>query len=127
MTERDRGAAEIPHYVNGQRAPGRSGHFGDVYNPASGEVTGRVPLASVAEIDAAVEAAAAAFPGWAATPPHMRARVLFGFRDLVERESDPLAAIVAAEHGRVVADAKGELTRGLGVVEFACGIPQMLK
>jgi len=120
-------AAEISHFVNGQRAPGRSGRFGDVYNPASGEVTGRVPLASIAEVGAAVEAAAAAFPGWAATPPHMRARVLFRFRDLVERESDRLAAIITAEHGKVLSDAKGELTRGLEVVEFACGIPQMLK
>jgi len=127
MTAMNGGAAEILHFVSGQRVPGRSGRFGDVYDPASGEISGRVPLASAAEVDAAVEAAAAAFPGWAATPPHVRARVLFRFRDLVERESDRLAAIITAEHGKVLSDAKGELTRGLEVVEFACGIPQMLK
>ncbi|HEX4508300.1 MAG TPA: CoA-acylating methylmalonate-semialdehyde dehydrogenase [Alphaproteobacteria bacterium] len=120
-------AIEISHFVNGQRRPGQSGRFSDVYNPASGEVTGRAPLASAAEVGAAVDAAAAAFPAWAATPPHMRARVLFRFRDLVERESDRLAAIITAEHGKVLSDAKGEVTRGLEVVEFACGIPQMLK
>ena len=120
-------ATEISHFVNGQRRSGRSSRFGDVYNPASGEVTAKVPLASVQEVEGAVEAAAAAFPGWAATPPHMRARVLFRFRDLVERESDRLAAIITAEHGKVLSDAKGEVTRGLEVVEFACGIPQMLK
>jgi malonate-semialdehyde dehydrogenase (acetylating)/methylmalonate-semialdehyde dehydrogenase len=125
MTDRD--AADISHFVNGRRVPGRSGRFGDVFNPATGEVAGRVPLATAAEVDAAVEAAAAAFPAWAATPPHMRARVLFRFRDLVEREGDRLAAIITAEHGKVLSDAKGELTRGLEVVEFACGIPQMLK
>jgi malonate-semialdehyde dehydrogenase (acetylating)/methylmalonate-semialdehyde dehydrogenase len=121
------GAADISHFVNGQRVPGRSGRFGDVFNPATGETARRVPLATAAEMDAAVQAAAAAFPAWAATPPHMRARVLFRFRDLVERETDRLAAIITAEHGKVLSDAKGELTRGLEVVEFACGIPQMLK
>jgi malonate-semialdehyde dehydrogenase (acetylating)/methylmalonate-semialdehyde dehydrogenase len=120
-------ATEISHFVNGQRQSGQSGRFGDVYNPAGGDVAARVPLASVQEVDAAVRAAAAAFPGWAATPPHLRARVLFRFRDLVERESDRLAAIITAEHGKVLSDAKGEITRGLEVVEFACGIPQLLK
>jgi malonate-semialdehyde dehydrogenase (acetylating)/methylmalonate-semialdehyde dehydrogenase len=127
MTDMDCGATEIRHFVKGQRVSGRSGRFADVYNPASGEITGRVSLASVAEVDAVVKAAAAAFPGWAATPPHLRARVLFRFRDLVEREGDRLAAIITAEHGKVLSDAKGELMRGLEVVEFACGIPQMLK
>jgi len=127
MADLTPGARAIPHFVNGERRSGRSGRFGDVYDPASGEVAGRVPLASEAEVDEAVQAAAAAFPGWAATPPHMRARVLFRFRHLVERESDRLAAIVTAEHGKVLSDAKGEITRGLEVVEFACGMPQMLK
>jgi malonate-semialdehyde dehydrogenase (acetylating)/methylmalonate-semialdehyde dehydrogenase len=127
MTDVNRGVTEIPHFVGGRQLSGRSDRFGDVYNPASGGVSGKVPLASVAEVHAAVEAAAAAFPSWAATPPHLRARVLFRFRDLVEREGDRLAAIITAEHGKVLSDAKGELTRGLEVVEFACGIPQMLK
>jgi len=127
MTAADRNLAEIAHFVSGQRRSGQSGRFSDVYNPASGEVAARAPLASAAEVGAAVDAAAAAFPAWAATPPHMRARVLFRFRDLVERETDRLAAIITAEHGKVLSDAKGEITRGLEVVEFACGIPQMLK
>jgi malonate-semialdehyde dehydrogenase (acetylating)/methylmalonate-semialdehyde dehydrogenase len=127
MTAVDDGVRTISHFVKGQRLAGRSERFGDVYNPASGEVTGKVPLASPAEVDEAVQVAVAAFPAWAATPPHMRARVLFRFRDLVERESDRLAAIITAEHGKVLSDAKGEITRGLEVVEFACGIPQMLK
>src|SRR3546814_10015186 len=75
----------------------------------------------------AVKAALDAFPGWAATPPHVRARALFRFRDLIERDLDRLAAMITAEHGKVLSDAKGELIRGLEVVEFACGIPQMLK
>ncbi len=117
----------LPHYLNGKKVEGASGRFGDIFNPATGEVTGKVPLASKAEIDKAVTAAAAAFPAWAATAPLRRARVLFKFKELVEQNLDKLAALVTAEHGKVLSDAKGSCIRGLEVVEFACGIPQLLK
>jgi malonate-semialdehyde dehydrogenase (acetylating)/methylmalonate-semialdehyde dehydrogenase len=99
----------------------------DVFNPATGDITARLALGGELEVAMAVEAAQEAFPGWATTPPHVRARVLFRFRDLIERDLDRLAAVITAEHGKVLSDAKGELIRGLEVVEFACGIPQMLK
>jgi malonate-semialdehyde dehydrogenase (acetylating)/methylmalonate-semialdehyde dehydrogenase len=117
----------LGHYVGGRAVAGRSGRFGDVYNPATGAVRRQVAMATAAEVSEAVAAAKAAFPGWAATPPHIRARVLFRFRELVERHGDHLAAIINAEHGKVISDARGEVTRGLEVVEFACGIPQLLK
>jgi len=117
----------LTHFIGGQPVAGNSGRFGDVFNPATGEVTGKVPLASAEETAAAIAVAAKAFPGWGATPPHVRARVMFRLRDLIERDTDRLAAIITAEHGKVFSDAKGELTRGLEVVEFACGIPQLLK
>ena len=116
----------IDHVIHGATgAP--SGERSDVFNPATGEVTGRLVLGGVADVDAAVAAARAAFPGWSATPPHVRARVLFRFRDLIERDLDRLAAVITAEHGKVLSDARGEVIRGLEVVEFACGIPQLLK
>src|SRR4029079_18453063 len=83
--------------------------------------------ADESEVDAAVRAATEAFPAWSSTPPLTRARILFKFRELIERDADRLAAIITAEHGKILSDAKGELTRGLEVVEFACGIPQLLK
>jgi malonate-semialdehyde dehydrogenase (acetylating)/methylmalonate-semialdehyde dehydrogenase len=98
-----------------------------VFHPASGKVQARVPLATVAEVDAAVAAAAAAFPAWAAQPPLRRARVLFRFREIFERRLDEVATLINREHGKVFSDAKGEATRGLEVVEFATGIPQLLK
>ncbi|GLY70604.1 methylmalonate-semialdehyde dehydrogenase (acylating) [Amycolatopsis taiwanensis] len=98
-----------------------------MFNPATGAVTGRVAYATAAETEAAIAAAADAFPGWSRTPPHVRARVLFRFRDLVEQHADRLAEIITAEHGKVRDDARGEVTRGLEVVEFACGIPHLLK
>ncbi|WP_408902013.1 CoA-acylating methylmalonate-semialdehyde dehydrogenase [Roseicella sp. DB1501] len=117
----------IPHMIAGEPVPSRTGQFSEVYNPATGKVAARLGLADAAEVDAAVAAARKAAPGWAATPPHVRARVMFRLRDLIERNADRLAAIITAEHGKVLSDAKGELTRGLEVVEFACGIPQLLK
>jgi malonate-semialdehyde dehydrogenase (acetylating) / methylmalonate-semialdehyde dehydrogenase len=128
--------AFIDHVIHGRapatpdtQSPGTQspGTQSDVFNPATGEVSGRLALGGASEVDAAVGAALEAFPAWAATPPHVRARVLFRFRDLIERDLDRLAAIITAEHGKVHSDAKGELIRGLEVVEFACGIPQMLK
>jgi malonate-semialdehyde dehydrogenase (acetylating)/methylmalonate-semialdehyde dehydrogenase len=118
---------EISHFVNGKEVNGTSDRFGDVYNPALGEVASRVAFATEAEVTAAIEAAHKAFPAWAATPPLKRARVMFKFKELLERDLDKLAAIITSEHGKVLSDAKGEAIRGLEVVEFACGIPQLLK
>jgi malonate-semialdehyde dehydrogenase (acetylating)/methylmalonate-semialdehyde dehydrogenase len=119
-------AETVQHFVAGKSHPG-SARTGDVFNPATGEVARRVALGGLAEVDAAVHAAKAAFPDWAATPPLTRARVMFKFRELLERHADELAGIITAEHGKVLSDAKGEVTRGLEVVEFACGIPHLLK
>ncbi len=118
---------QVLHWIGGRTSNPAETRWGEVFNPATGEVQARVALAGAAEIDAAVAAAAAAFPGWAATTPLTRARVLFRFRELVEAHAEPIARMISAEHGKVFSDAKGELTRGLEVVEFACGIPQLLK
>ena len=118
---------ELSHFIDGRRIAGKSGRFADVYNPATGEVTARAPLADAAEVQAAVAAAARAFPAWAAVPPARRAQVLFRLRELIRQHTDDLAALLSAEHGKTLADAKGELARGLEVVEYACGIPQLLK
>ena len=117
----------LAHFINGSSVEGNSGRFGDVHDPATGRVTARVPLASREDVSAAVSAAAAAFPGWAATTPLNRARVMFRFKALLEQHADEIAAAITAEHGKVLSDARGELTRGMEVVEFACGIPQLLK
>jgi malonate-semialdehyde dehydrogenase (acetylating)/methylmalonate-semialdehyde dehydrogenase len=118
---------EVHHWVNGQTLTGTSGRFGDVYNPASGELQARVALANPDEVDIAVAAAAAAFPDWSSQPPLRRARVLFRFREIFERRLDEVAALLTSEHGKVFSDARGEATRGLEIVEFATGIPQLLK
>ncbi len=118
---------ELSHFVHGQAVSGVSGRFGDVFDPATGQVTARVPLASRAEVEAAIASAEAAFPAWAATTPLNRARVMFRFKELLERHADEIARAITAEHGKVLSDARGELTRGLEVVEFACGIPHLLK
>ena len=120
-------AKELHHFIGGKAVPGNSGRGGDVYNPATGEVTARVPFASATEVDAAVQSAKKAFPAWARTPPLIRARVMFKYKELLERNRDKLARMLGAEHGKVLADATGEVTRGIEVVEFACGIPQLLK
>ncbi len=117
----------ISHFVNGQALDGKSGRFGDVFNPNTGEVQARVALATDAELDAAVQAAAAAQIGWAATNPQRRARVMFEFKRLIERDMNALAEILSSEHGKVIADSKGDIQRGLEVIEFACGIPHILK
>ena len=120
-------ATTLNHWINGREVAGQSGRFGDIYNPAQGEVVARVPLATPAELDAAAAAASAAFPAWAATPPLRRARVMFKFKELLERHADELVAAISTEHGKVKADAHGELIRGIEVVEFACGAPHLLK
>ena len=117
----------IDHHIAGQRAAGTSGRAQDVTNPASGAVTGRVALANRAEVDHAVAAAHAAFPAWADTPPLRRARVMFKFLELLNQHRDTLAHLITAEHGKVFTDAQGEVTRGIEIVEFATGIPQLLK
>lgn len=118
--------ALVDHVIWG-RTPSAPAIRSDVFNPATGEISAQLALGGAHEVDLAVKAALTAFPAWAATPPHVRARVMFRLRDLIERDLDRLAAIITAEHGKVLSDAKGELIRGLEVVEFACGIPQMLK
>ena len=119
--------APIDHWIDGADVASTGDRRSDVFDPASGHVTGRVSLATADDVDTAVAAALTAFEGWSVTPPHVRARVMFRFRDLVEQHRDRLAAIITAEHGKVFSDAQGEVTRGMEVVEFACGIPQLLK
>ncbi len=118
---------EIGHFIGGRQVKGASGNFGDVWNPASGQRTARVAFASNEEVDIAVASAKAAFPSWAETPPLRRAALLFKFRDALLVDRDRLASLIIAEHGKTLDDAKGELTRGIEIVEFACGIPQLLK
>jgi malonate-semialdehyde dehydrogenase (acetylating) / methylmalonate-semialdehyde dehydrogenase len=117
----------VPHYINGFPAEGSSSRFSDIYNPATGEVTKRIAFATVNEVNQAVAAASAAFPAWAAQPPLRRARVLLRFLEALDRERDSLAALITSEHGKVFSDALGEVQRGSEVVEFATGIPQLLK
>src|SRR5690348_9441317 len=119
--------SDISHFINGKRVQSASGRSGDVFNPATGEKVRRVAFANAADIDSAVKAAAAAFPGWAATPPLTRARILFKFLEVLAREHDALARVISEEHGKVFSDAQGEITRGVEVVEFACGIPHLMK
>lgn len=118
---------DITHFIDGASVAGRSGRFGDVFNPNTGEVQARVPLATADELDGAVQAALRAQPAWAAVNPQRRARVMFEFKRLVEARMDELAEILSSEHGKVIADSKGDIQRGLEVIEFACGIPHALK
>ena len=117
----------IQHYIGGQLTASTSGRSQPIFNPALGSVSAQVALASVDEVNAAVAAASAAAPQWADTAPLKRARILFKFRDLIERNQDLLARAITSEHGKVLSDARGEVTRGLEIVEFACGIAQLLK
>jgi malonate-semialdehyde dehydrogenase (acetylating)/methylmalonate-semialdehyde dehydrogenase len=119
--------ADIGHYIGGRIVPGASGRQQPVYNPSTGKVARQVALASVDEVNAAVASAKAAFPAWADTPPIRRARVMNAFLQLLMQHRDTLSAMITAEHGKVFTDAQGEVTRGIDIVEFACGIPQLLK
>ncbi|HSQ94670.1 MAG TPA: CoA-acylating methylmalonate-semialdehyde dehydrogenase [Croceibacterium sp.] len=117
----------IDHFIVGGTGGGASGRMGDVFDPNSGEVQAQVPLGGKAELDKAVAAAEAAQPAWAATNPQRRARVMFEFKRLVEANIDELAHLLSSEHGKVIADARGDVQRGLDVIEFACGIPHAMK
>ena len=117
----------INHFIHGAVTAGKSSRQQDVYNPATGAVSGKVALASAADVSTAVAAAQAAFPAWADTPPIRRARVMFKFLELVNQHKDELAQLITAEHGKVFTDAQGEVARGIDIIEFSCGIPQLLK
>ncbi len=118
---------DIRHFIDGAAFDGASGRFGDVFNPNTGEVQARVQLATTGDVDRAVQAAQNAFDGWSSTNPQRRARVMFDFKRLVEARMDELADLLSSEHGKVIADSKGDIQRGLEVIEFACGIPHALK
>jgi malonate-semialdehyde dehydrogenase (acetylating)/methylmalonate-semialdehyde dehydrogenase len=118
---------EIAHWIAGRREAGRGARTQPVWNPATGQVARQVRLADVADVHAAVAAAQAAQPAWGDMPPIRRARVLNNFLALLNRHRDSLAAMITAEHGKVFSDAQGEVTRAIDIVEFACGVPQLLK
>lgn len=117
----------IDHLIAGGFAGGDAGRTGDVFDPNTGQVQATLRLGDKAALDAAVTAAKAAQPGWAAINPQRRARVLFRFKELLEQNMQALAEMLSAEHGKVIDDSKGDLLRGLEVVEFCCSIPHMLK
>jgi malonate-semialdehyde dehydrogenase (acetylating)/methylmalonate-semialdehyde dehydrogenase len=117
----------IGHFVGGKRIEGLSGRTGDVFNPNTGEVQAKVALAKHSEVEHAIATAELAQPGWALVNPQRRARVMFKFLELLHKEFEELAGLLSSEHGKTVADARGDLQRGLEVVEFACGIPHLLK
>ena len=115
------------HYIGGYAVGGTSGRAGAIFNPTTGEVQAQVSLANASEVARAVDAAEKAFPEWAATNPQRRARVMFRFKELVEKDMDNLARLISNEHGKVLPDARGDVQRGLDVIEFACGIPHLQK
>lgn len=117
----------ITHFIGGGASAGTGTRRSDVFDPNSGSVQAQVTLGTAADLDAAMELALAAQPGWAATNPQRRARVMFAFKSLVEKNMDELAHLLSSEHGKVIADSKGDIQRGLEVIEFACGIPHVLK
>ena len=117
----------LSHYINGQLDAGTSKRTTEAFNPSTGKIISSVPLAGADDVKRAVSAAQAAFTGWSETPPLKRARILFNFKALLDAHQDELAALITKEHGKVFSDAKGEVTRGIEVVEFACGIPHLLK
>ncbi len=122
-----RSTQALPHFIGGKLVEGTSGCLGDVFNPAAGKRSRQVPFANKAEVDRAVKAASDAFPEWSNWPPLRRARVLNRFGALLEQHQERLARLITSEHGKVLSDAKGEVQRGLEVVEFATGIPHLLK
>jgi malonate-semialdehyde dehydrogenase (acetylating) / methylmalonate-semialdehyde dehydrogenase len=127
MGKSEQALADITHWIGGRRVAGSSARTGKVFNPATGDITGAARFADAAVVDAAVQAALAALPAWSETSPPNRSRVMFRFKELLERNHEALASIITHEHGKVLSDAKGEVQRGIEVVEFACGAPQLLK
>jgi malonate-semialdehyde dehydrogenase (acetylating)/methylmalonate-semialdehyde dehydrogenase len=121
------GTRVLQHFIDGKHCEGESGRFGDVFDPAMGRVASQAPFASEQEVERAVQSAQTAFPAWSATPPAQRARIMFRFRELVETHKEEIARIVSSEHGKTLEDAVGSVNRGAEIVEFACGIPQLLK
>jgi malonate-semialdehyde dehydrogenase (acetylating)/methylmalonate-semialdehyde dehydrogenase len=117
----------VPHWINGNIHAGAGDRSAEIFDPALGAVAREVPLAEQADVDAAVAAASQAFPDWAATTPQRRARVMLKMQELVDRHSRDIARLITREHGKTLPDAQGEVQRGLEVIEFACGIPQLLK
>jgi malonate-semialdehyde dehydrogenase (acetylating) / methylmalonate-semialdehyde dehydrogenase len=118
---------KLSNFVNGSASVSQTTRWGDVYDPATGAVASQVPMSTAADVNAAVSVAREAFGEWSATPAVRRARVLFRFKTLIDEHMDELAALLSAEHGKVLDDARGSVTRGMEVVEFACGIPHLLK
>jgi malonate-semialdehyde dehydrogenase (acetylating)/methylmalonate-semialdehyde dehydrogenase len=116
----------IQNFINGKSASADGGRVGRVYDPNTGAQQAEVALSTAKTLDAAVQAAKAAFPAWAATNPQRRARLMFAFKALVEQHMDELAHLLSSEHGKVIADSKGDVQRGSEVIEFACGIPHAL-
>src|SRR5512141_1935831 len=119
--------AHVTHWIDGKLSKEKSERSGDIYNPATGQVTGSVDFATATTVDHAVQVAARAFNEWRHSSLTKRVQVLFAFRELVNTNKENIAALITAEHGKVLSDAAGEVTRGLEVIEFACGIPQLLK
>src|ERR1700750_2972027 len=119
--------AQISHFIDGKRTAGQSTRTADVMNPSTGEVQATVPMASSADVDAAVAGAAEAQKEWAAWNPQRRARVLMRFIDLVNQNVEELAEMLSLEHGKPLADSKGDIQRGIEVIEFAVGIPHLMK
>jgi len=118
---------EIGHFIGGREVRGASARFGELFNPNTGEVSAKVAFAKHAEVEHAIAVAAAAQPGWGAMNPQRRARVLFKFLELVKKEFEELAQLLSSEHGKVIEDARGDIQRGIEVVEFACGVPHLMK
>src|SRR5512143_3691596 len=119
--------ARLPLWIGGRAVPARTARYGEVTNPATGEVIRHVPLGNAEDVDLAVQAAAAAWPGWRAAPPLRRARLLMRFRELMDQHKKALARLVTEAHGKTLDDAEGSITRGIEVVEFASGIPHLVK
>ena len=126
-TEQREGFTRISHWIGGRPVAGASGRTSPVYDPALGQQAAEVDLATAEEVGAAVAAAKAAFPAWRATSLAKRAELMFAIRELLHERREEVARILTAEHGKVLSDAMGEVTRGLEVIEFACGIPHLLK
>ena len=118
---------QIPHFIDGKRTAGQSTRTADVFNPSTGQVQAKVPMAGKADVDAAVASAVEAQKGWAALNPQRRARVMMRLVELVNDHADELAELLSSEHGKTLADARGDIQRGIEVIEFCIGIPHLLK